>query len=55
LRLTVTAGSVFQRKKTVGMSLRDGTKSRCCRSVTVTNDQRSGIAAKQPNSRHVVS
>jgi hypothetical protein len=26
-----------------------GTKVRCCRAVTVTHDQRSGIAAKQPN------
>ena len=41
--------------KSVGASRRDGTKSRCCRPVTVANDQRSGIAAKQPNSRHVVS
>jgi hypothetical protein len=44
-----------QAGKTAGTRLRDGTKSRCCCSVTVTNDQRSGIAAKQPNSRHVVS
>jgi hypothetical protein len=55
LRLIVTAGFAADGKKTVGTSLRDGTKRRCCRSVTVTNDQRSGIAAKQPNSRHVVS
>jgi hypothetical protein len=42
-------------KKAAAKGTFDGTKSRCCRCVTVTNDQRSGIAAKQPNSRHVVS
>jgi hypothetical protein len=54
LRQIVTSGLALA-VKTAVTSPRDGTKSRCCHSVTVTNDQRSGIAAKQPNSRHVVS
>jgi hypothetical protein len=54
LRQIVTQ-TFAQAGKTAGTRLRDGTKSRCCCSVTVANDQRSGIAAKQPNSRHVVS